>query len=104
MNADLTARAWFGSGERVPYDHRGKEILRSGETKDSSEILHVFQRLVCSGAPNDKVAWTTFLPGYPDGSFGWAKVDRYLTGNGRVPKMFVEYIGQGDSDKPADYP
>lgn len=104
MNADLTAQGWFGSGERVPYDHRGKKILRTGEAIDSSEVLHVFQRLVSSGAPRDEVAWTTFLPGFPDGSFGWARVDRYLTDEGLVPKMFVEYIGQGDSDKPADYP
>ncbi|MCP4263864.1 MAG: alpha/beta hydrolase [Planctomycetes bacterium] len=104
MNTDLTAQRWFGSGERVPYDHHGKKILLPGEAKDSSEVLHVFQRLVSSGASNDEGVWTTFLPGFPDGSFGWARVDRYLTSDGLVPKMFVEYIGQGDSDKPADYP
>ena len=105
MNADLiTAQQWFNSGERIPYDHRGKKILRPGDAKDPSEVLHVFQRLVSSGASNDEVVWTTFLPGFPDGSFGWARVDRYLTGEGLVPKMFVEYIGQGNSDKPADYP
>lgn len=104
MNADITAQGWFDSGERVPFDRRGKRILRPGETKYSSEVLHVFQRLVSSGAHNNEVVWTTFLPGFPDGSFGWARVDKYLTGDGLVPKMFVEYIGQGDSDKPTDYP
>ena len=48
--------------------------------------------------------WTTFLPGFPDGSFGWAKVDRHLDDNGMVPKIHVEYVGQGDSDKPSKYP
>ena len=51
-----------------------------------------------------EAVWATFLPGFPDGSFGWARVDRYLTSDGLVPKIFVEYVGQGDSDKPADYP
>lgn len=61
----------------------------------------VFQRVVRDGAPGVEAVWTTFLPGFPDGSFGWAHVDRYLTGDGLAPKLFVEYVGQGDSDKPA---
>ena len=44
------------------------------------------------------------MPGFPDGSFGWAKVDQHLGGNGMVPKIHVEYVGQGDSDKPSKYP
>jgi pimeloyl-ACP methyl ester carboxylesterase len=43
----------------------------------------------------------SFLPGYPDGSFGWAKVLPYLPTT--MPKLFVEYLGMGDSDKPKDY-
>jgi pimeloyl-ACP methyl ester carboxylesterase len=45
----------------------------------------------------------TFLPGYPDGSFGWAKVRAYLPNAAEMPKLFVEYVGMGDSDKPKDY-
>src|SRR6516164_6264979 len=45
----------------------------------------------------------TFLPGYPDGSFGWAKVRRHLPNAAEMPKLFVEYVGMGDSDKPKDY-
>ena len=45
----------------------------------------------------------TFLPGYPDGSFGWAKVLPYLPKADVMPKLFVEYLGMGDSDKPKDY-
>ena len=40
------------------------------------------------------------LPGYPDGSYGYAQVDRCL-GPGPGPRLYVEYVGQGDSDKPA---
>jgi pimeloyl-ACP methyl ester carboxylesterase len=43
------------------------------------------------------------LPGFPDGSFGWAKVDQQLNGNSMMPKLYVEYVGQGDSDKPSGY-
>ena len=44
------------------------------------------------------------MPGFPDGSFGWAKIDQHLGGNGMAPKIHVEYVGQGDSDKPSKYP
>jgi pimeloyl-ACP methyl ester carboxylesterase len=45
----------------------------------------------------------SFLPGYPDGSFGWAKVLPHLPNAAEMPKLFVEYVGMGDSDKPKDY-
>ena len=44
------------------------------------------------------------MPGWPDGSFGWAKVDQQLTGDTSKPRLYVEYVGHGDSDKPLDYP
>ena len=47
--------------------------------------------------------WLTMLPGFPDGSYGWAQVDRIL-GVGLRPRLYVEPVGQGDSDKPRDYP
>jgi pimeloyl-ACP methyl ester carboxylesterase len=45
----------------------------------------------------------TFVPGYPDGSVGWAKVLKYLPQADTMPKLFVEYVGMGDSDKPLHY-
>ena len=102
-NSNLTAEQWFALGERVPYDCRAKRILRPGDATDSPDIVHVFQRVVRDGPPSEKAVWATFLPGFPDGSFGWAKVDRYLATDELVPRIFVEYVGQGDSDKPADY-
>lgn len=103
-NSNLTAQQWFDLGERVPYDHRAKRILRSGDTRDSPDVAHIFQRVVRDGPSSEEAVWTTFLPGFPDGSFGWAKVDRSLANDRPVPKIFVEYVGQGDSDKPANYP
>ena len=47
--------------------------------------------------------WLTVLPGFPDGSYGWAQVDRML-GDGPGPRLYVEPVGQGDSDKPRHYP
>ena len=102
-NSNVTAEQWFALGERVPYDCRAKRILRPGDATDSPDIVHVFQRVVRDGPPSEKAVWATFLPGFPDGSFGWAKVDRYLATDELVPRIFVEYVGQGDSDKPADY-
>ncbi len=45
----------------------------------------------------------TFLPGFPDGSCGWAKVLPHLPNSAEMPKLFVEYVGMGDSDKPKDH-
>jgi len=103
-NSNLTAEQWFALGERVPYDCRAKRILHPTDATDSPNIVHVFQRVVRDEPPSEKAVWTTFLPGFPDGSFGWAKVDRYLSGNGMAPKLHIEYVGQGDSDKPSKYP
>ena len=103
-NAKITAQGWFSQGQRVPYDPRAKRILSPGEITDSPEVLHVFRRVVDSDAPGAEASWMTFLPGFPDGSFGWARVEEELSGEELGPKLFVEYVGQGDSDKPAAYP
>ncbi len=100
----VTAREWFALGSRVPYDRNAKEILRPGDTTDSPNVVHVFRRIAKDATPDEDAVWTSFLPGWPDGSFGWAKVDQHLTGKGVGPKLFVEYVGHGDSDKPGDYP
>ena len=102
--SNVTAQEWFALGKRVPYDRRAKRILRPGDTTDSPDVVHVFQRVVRDSARDEEAVWTTFLPGWPDGSFGWAKVDQHLTGDGLGPKLYVEYVGHGDSDKPANYP
>jgi pimeloyl-ACP methyl ester carboxylesterase len=38
-----------------------------------------------------------------DGSFGWAKVRPHLPHAAEMPKLFIDYVGMGDSDKPKDY-
>ncbi len=84
MNADITAEGWFALGERVPYDRRAKRILRPGDSTDSPDVVHVFQRVVRDSASSEEAVWTTFLPGFSDGSFGWARVDRYIEGRGNL--------------------
>lgn len=100
----VTAREWFALGKRVPYDRHAKEILPLGATTDSPDVVNVFRRITKDATRNEDAVWTSFLPGWPDGSFGWAKVDQHLTGGRAGPRLFVEYVGHGDSDKPGDYP
>ena len=88
-----SAEAWFASGERIGYDPEARAIVR---TKDA--VLNVFLR-----KEGDLAHAVSFLPGYPDGSFGWANVLTHLPNAGEMPKLFVEYVGMGDSDKPKDY-
>jgi len=86
-----SVEAWFARGERFGYDPKAAAIVESAPLK-------VFLR--CEG---DLAHAVSFLPGYPDGSFGWAKVLPYLPNATAMPKLFVEYVGMGDSDKPKDY-
>ena len=100
----LIADDWFALGARVPYDRHAKAILQPGDGSNSPDVVQVFRRIAHAEAAREGAIWTSFLPGWPDGSFGWAKVDRQLTGDTSKPRLYAEYVGHGDSDKPLDYP
>jgi pimeloyl-ACP methyl ester carboxylesterase len=91
--ATPAAQAWFAGGERVGYDPKARAIVRA-----QGAALNVFLR-----REGDLAHAVSFLPGFPDGSFGWAKVLPHLPNAAEMPKLFVEYAGMGDSDKPKDY-
>ncbi|HUT51620.1 MAG TPA: hypothetical protein VM325_20015 [Alphaproteobacteria bacterium] len=71
---------------------------------DAPDVVQVFRRIANQATAGKDTVWTSFLPGWPDGSFGWAKVDQHLTGESTGSRLFAEYVGHGDSDKPVDYP
>jgi pimeloyl-ACP methyl ester carboxylesterase len=98
----VTAAEWFAGGQRIPYDPGSRRVLTEGEAAATPGALRVFERVAASGQDTDAV-WLTLLPGFPDGSFGWSRVDRML-GDDLGPRLYVEPVGQGDSDKPRDYP
>src|SRR5579864_2614633 len=88
-----SAQAWFAGGERVGYDPKARAMVTA-----QGAPLRVFVR-----REGDLTRAVSFLPGYPDGSFGWAKVFPHLPNAAGMPKLFVEYVGMGDSDKPKNY-
>jgi pimeloyl-ACP methyl ester carboxylesterase len=88
-----SAEAWFAGGQRVGYDPEARATLAAQDAP-----LKVFVSL-----EGDIAHAVTFLPGYPDGSFGWAKVRPHLPHSAEMPKLFFDYVGMGDSDKPEDY-
>src|SRR6266436_505966 len=90
---DTTAQAWFAGGERVGYDPKARAVVAAPDAP-----LRIFLR-----RERELAHAVSFLPGYPDGSFGWAKVQPHLPNAAEMPKLFVEYVGMGDSDKPKDY-
>jgi pimeloyl-ACP methyl ester carboxylesterase len=93
-----TVEEWLSGGRRVNFDPKQKAIV-SNKTKDT---VAVFERVSPSSGSSSSTRWLTLLPGFPDGSYGYAKVDRLL-GSIKIPKLYVEYVGQGDSDKPEKY-
>jgi pimeloyl-ACP methyl ester carboxylesterase len=98
----VTAAEWFAGGERIAYDPGSARVLTEIEAAATPGVLRVFERVAAAGHDADRV-WLTLLPGFPDGSYGWAQVDRML-GDDLGPRLYVEPVGQGDSDKPRDYP
>ncbi len=97
----VTAAEWFARGRRVWYDPESARVLTAEQTAAAPGALRVFERVAAAGHDADAV-WLTLLPGFPDGSYGWAQVDAML-GDGLRPRLYVEPVGQGDSDKPRRY-
>ena len=103
--ARVTAAEWVAGGRRIPYDPQSGRVLTEHEVAAAPDALRVFERTAAAARDADRDAdrvWLTLLPGFPDGSYGWAQVDRLLGDLG--PRLYVEPVGQGDSDKPRDYP
>jgi pimeloyl-ACP methyl ester carboxylesterase len=88
-----SAESWFAGGERVGYDPKAGAIVAAQDAP-----LRIFLR-----REGDLAHAVSFLPGFPDGSFGWAKVQPHLPNAAEMPKLFLDYVGMGDSDKPKDY-
>jgi len=100
-NDGATARSWFGSGERLVYDLSNKQIIDAHSATQPNQ-LYVFNKYTVYPNQNPKNV-VTFLPGFPDGSIGWIKIDKLVEEQSPFNRTFVEYIGQGDSDKPKEY-
>ena len=88
-----SAQAWFAGGRRIGYDPKARAIIAAQDAP-----LKIFL-----SREGDVAHAVSFLPGFPDGSFGWAKVRPHLPNEAEMPKLFVDYAGMGDSDKPKDY-
>ena len=89
----FSAEAWFARGNRVGYDPKTRILVRDGDAP-----LKVFL-----SREGDAAHAVTFMPGFPDGSFGWAKVRPHFPNAAEMPKLFFDFVGMGDSDKPKDY-
>jgi pimeloyl-ACP methyl ester carboxylesterase len=97
----VTAEEWFAGGQRLWYEPGSARVVTEEEAAGTPGALQVFERVVGAEQGADGV-WLTLLPGFPDGSYGWAQVDRMLADD-LGPRLYVEPIGQGDSDKPRNY-
>jgi pimeloyl-ACP methyl ester carboxylesterase len=99
----VTAAEWFDGGQRIAYDPQSGRVLTEEGVAVTPGVVRVFERVeTADHEANEDTVWLTMLPGFPDGSYGWAQVDRML-GVGLRPRLYVEPVGQGDSDKPRKY-
>ncbi len=85
--APVTAAEWFGGGQRILYDPESARVLTEEEAVATPGTLRVFERVAAAEQEADTV-WLTLLPGFPDGSYGWAQVDRML-GDDLGPRLYV---------------
>lgn len=97
----ISEKEWFNSGSRLLYDPATKSI-RDADGSAPSNGLFVFNKF--SDPKQDIKSSISFLPGFPSGSYDWAKIDALIEKQHPVRRLYVEYIGQGESDKPENYP
>lgn len=106
QNSDtiIPATAWFSTGKRVPYDLIKKQIIKDKAGTRSPDTLHIYKSIIKDQSQGATPVWASFLPGWPDGSYGWAKVDHLLANENIGHRLYFDYVGHGASDKPVDYP
>ena len=98
------ADLWFASGQMLPYQkNHGQILAHSSENQPDNGVLHIWNRVVGGSQSNEESQWTTMMPGFPDGAFGWAATEPFLNQQDNEPRLYVEYIGMGASDKPDNY-
>ena len=93
----MTAEEWFQSGSRVLFDPVTKRIVSKSQRP---ETVQVFERVVAPVQPCAQTRWLTMMPGFPDGSYTYAKIDGMLQ---TAPRLYIEFVGMGDSDTPSNY-
>jgi pimeloyl-ACP methyl ester carboxylesterase len=100
----IPASAWFSSGKRVPYNLKTKQVVKNKTGAHSPDTLHIYKSIIKGKSLGANPVWASFLPGWPDGSYGWAKVDHLLADDNIGHRLYFDYVGHGASDKPVDYP
>lgn len=99
------ANTWFQSGKKLRYSIKDQQILHeTSDVKADENTIMVWNKTVNDKGDRTKRLWTTMMPGFPDGSFGWAGTEHILQGNDHDPRLYIEYVGMGGSDKPSKYP
>jgi len=98
----ISAKEWFSSGSRLPYDTITKRIVDADNAPQLKSLFAFNKYIVCSKQSSDQVI--SFLPGFPSGSYDWAKVDALIEKQNPLNRLYIDYIGQGESDKPEKYP
>ena len=98
----ISAKEWFSAGSRLPYDAVTKSIIDANKALQIKSLF-VFNKLIIHTKQNPGNI-ISFLPGFPSGSYDWAKIDALIEKQNPLNRLYIDYIGQGESDKPEKYP
>jgi len=96
------ANQWFEQGNMLAYSPQLKNITADPE-KGKVKTVNIWNRTIQYPDQSPETV-VSFLPGFPIGSVEWIKINALLEKQFPVNRLFIDYVGQGDSDKPADYP
>lgn len=94
------ADLWFELGERLRYNYRAKRIAAAPSEQNT---LCIWNRVIINNRNHPNLDWITMMPGFPDGSFGWATTEQHVSSMMNSNRLYLDYIGMGDSDKPKGY-
>lgn len=94
----LSPDSWYQTGEFRYFDP--ETCTLSQQSKPGQH--RVFRRRTGSATRWASDPVTVFLGGFPDGSFGWSRVEPRLNDPER-PRLYIDYLGMGASDTPRQY-
>jgi hypothetical protein len=100
----ITTDAWFSGGQRVTYKTDTKEISENPISEKPDNPVKVYRKIVKDPAADQSAAWASFLPGWPDGSYGRASTNHQPADSGIGHRLFSTMLAMVSRTNPSIIP